>query len=67
MCLLPVKYCNAVTHVVLLRVSHAAHRLLASALPFLTSLEKQPITPRTLYVGATIMHCFKFLKVGHVS
>ncbi|KAF0308903.1 Ribonuclease P/MRP protein subunit POP5 [Amphibalanus amphitrite] len=57
-----VKYCNAVTRVALLRVSHAAHRLLASALPFMTSLEGQPITPRTLYMGATIMHCFRFLK-----
>ncbi|XP_037093535.1 ribonuclease P/MRP protein subunit POP5-like [Pollicipes pollicipes] len=57
-----VKYCNAVTRVVLLRVSHDAHRQLASALPFVTSLGGQPVTPRTIYVGATIMHCFRFLK-----
>jgi len=56
-----VKYCNPVTRVVLLRVSHAAHTLLASALPFVTSLGGQIVTPRTLYVGATIMHCYRFL------
>ncbi|XP_028566390.2 ribonuclease P/MRP protein subunit POP5 isoform X1 [Podarcis muralis] len=60
-----VKYLNAYTGVVLLCCRKDFYRLLGSSLPFISHLENKnqcyPCSFNTLYVGATIRRCQKFL------
>nr|CAG4644411.1 EOG090X0GYO [Lepidurus arcticus] len=59
------KYCNANTRITILRVRHGPHRILASTLPFITSINRKEVLLQTLYTGATMHHCFLFLKNYH--
>ncbi|XP_022609703.1 ribonuclease P/MRP protein subunit POP5 [Seriola dumerili] len=60
-----VKYLNAHTGIVFLRLPKRCYRLLWSALPFITSVEargqKIPCFLNCLHVGGTIRTCQKFL------
>ena len=56
-------YCNAHTHVAIIKCRHGPHRLVGSSLPFLTSLNKEKVVPKLLYTGATIKHCFKRIEI----
>lgn len=58
---LRVKYCNEDTNLVLIRAQHGSHKLVASALPLVTDIDKKDVVVNSLYVGATISHCFKFI------
>lgn len=57
------KYCNPYTKIVLIRVQHGAHRLVASVLPLIKSINNIPVQMTVLHVGATMMKCFKVIKV----
>ncbi|XP_068083214.1 ribonuclease P/MRP protein subunit POP5 [Anabrus simplex] len=58
-----VKYCNAWTRVALVRIRHGPHQIVASSLPFVTNLNKRTVMLNTLYVGATLCQCYKFLRI----
>nr|SVE73907.1 EOG090X0GYO [Daphnia atkinsoni] len=62
---LEVKYCNESTQIAIIRCRHGPHRLLASSLPFLSSIGKKKVQLQSMYTGATLVKCFKFLKKFH--
>lgn len=55
------KYCNEKTRIAIVRVRHGPHRLLGSTLPLVNIIEKKNVILTTLYTGATIRQCFRFL------
>lgn len=56
------KYCNPNTRTAILRCRLGPHKLVASALPFITQIDHKSVKVDTLYTGATIKQCLKFLK-----
>lgn len=52
-------YCNPQTHLALIQCRHGPHRLVASSLPFLTTIHNEKIVPKLVYTGATIKNCYK--------
>ncbi|CAG2057602.1 unnamed protein product [Timema podura] len=56
------KYCNEKTRVAFVRARHGPHRLLASCLPFVNRIENHQVMLRTLYTGATLRQCYKFIQ-----
>lgn len=57
------KYCNPYTKVALIRTRHGPHRFVASILPLITEIDKIKVRFNVLYVGATMVKCFKFIRV----
>ena len=55
-------YSNPETHLALIQCRHGPHRLVASSLPFLTSIGNEKLVPKLVYTGATIKNCFKVNK-----
>lgn len=55
------KYCNENTRIAVLRSRHGPHKFVSSALPFVTKIGKLDVRLRTLHVGATLKHSFKFI------
>lgn len=55
------KYCNEKTRIAIIRARHGPHKLVASSLPFIKAIENNPATVNSLYTGATIRQCLKFL------
>ena len=58
-----VKYYNENTRTAIIRCRHGPHRLLASSIPFLSNVGKRKMQLHGIYTGATMVKCFKFLKV----
>lgn len=58
---LNVKYCNEQTRLVVIRARHGPHRFVASSLPILDAIDTKRVIVNTLYVGATLKQCFKFV------
>ena len=56
------KYCNENTRIAILRSRHGPHKFVTSALPFITKIGKLDINLKTLHVGATMKHSFKFIQ-----
>ena len=54
-------YANPTTRLVIIRTRHGPHRLVASALPFVTKIRNDGVVGRLLYTGATIKHCHIFM------
>ncbi len=52
-------YCNASTGAAVIACRHGPHRLLASALPFVTRIREERVVPTLVYTGATVRHCYK--------
>nr|CAG4645215.1 EOG090X0GYO [Leptodora kindtii] len=59
---LNVKYCNQWTKVAIVRSRHGPHRLVGSALPFISFIDNKQVRVHSLYTGATLIKCFLFLK-----
>lgn len=57
-----IKYCNEYTRIAIIRSRHGPHRFIATTIPFINYLDKGNVVVRSLYVGATIKHCNKFIK-----
>ncbi|XP_014664043.1 PREDICTED: ribonuclease P/MRP protein subunit POP5-like [Priapulus caudatus] len=58
-----VKYLNPYTNTIFVRIRRGPHRFLATTLPFIKKIGKQDnIFLNTLYVGATVRNCHKFLR-----
>ncbi|XP_063620488.1 ribonuclease P/MRP protein subunit POP5 [Cydia splendana] len=56
------KYCNENTRIAILRSRHGPHIFVTSSIPFITKIGNLDVTLRTLHVGATLKHCFKFIQ-----
>ncbi|CAB0019489.1 unnamed protein product [Nesidiocoris tenuis] len=54
-----ISYCNESTRIAIIRARLGAHKLITSALPFLTRIGKERANIRMLYVGGTLRHCYK--------
>uniref|UniRef100_A0A182J4T4 Ribonuclease P/MRP protein subunit POP5 n=1 Tax=Anopheles atroparvus TaxID=41427 RepID=A0A182J4T4_ANOAO len=54
-------YFNAKTHLCIIQCSHGPHRFITSILPLLTTADTESARFRTLYVGATLRQCHKFI------
>ncbi|KAK9869392.1 hypothetical protein WA026_003148 [Henosepilachna vigintioctopunctata] len=55
------KYCNPQTRIAVIRARHGPHRLVASALPYIKNIDNVRVNVFSLYMGATIRHCYKFI------
>lgn len=55
------KYCNDQTRIAIIRIKHRPHRFVTSVLPLANVLGEHRLKLRTLYNGATIMQCNKFI------
>ncbi|KAH8379286.1 hypothetical protein KR009_004033, partial [Drosophila setifemur] len=56
-----VKYCNERTKIAIIRCLHRGQRFVSSILPLITLIGDVRAKFRTLYVGATIIQCNKFI------
>ncbi|KAM3963073.1 POP5 ribonuclease P/MRP subunit [Aphomia sociella] len=56
------KYCNEHTRIAIVRVRHGPHRFVISSLPYINKIGKIEVRLRTLHVGATLKHSFKFIQ-----
>ncbi|XP_068897029.1 ribonuclease P/MRP protein subunit POP5 [Tenebrio molitor] len=56
------KYCNEKTRIAVVRCRHGPHKFVASSLPCIKFIEQKSVHVNTLYLGATIKHCFKFIQ-----
>ncbi|KAK8390102.1 hypothetical protein O3P69_012972 [Scylla paramamosain] len=57
-----VKYINPETSLAFISTGRGPHRLVASALPFITEVGGRPATVRSLHRAASMRHGFIFLK-----
>lgn len=55
------KYCNPATKIGIIRCRRGPHELLASAIPYVRFVGQHRAFISTLYMGATMRHCFKFI------
>lgn len=55
------KYCNEKTRVAIIRIRHGPHKLVASALPCINMIDNKQVILNSLYTGATLRQCYKFL------
>ncbi|XP_053688369.1 uncharacterized protein LOC128737699 [Sabethes cyaneus] len=58
---LHVIYFNAKTRLCVIQARHGPHRFVTSILPLLTVADTEAVRYRTLYVGATLQQCQKFI------
>ncbi|XP_013196223.2 ribonuclease P/MRP protein subunit POP5 [Amyelois transitella] len=56
------KYCNENTRIAIIRVRHGPHHFVTSSLPFVSKIGKLDARLKTLHVGATLKHSFKFIQ-----
>ncbi|XP_034656627.1 uncharacterized protein LOC117893946 [Drosophila subobscura] len=56
-----VKYCNERTKIAVIRCVHRGQRFVSSMLPLITLIGDVRAKFRTLYIGATIIQCNKFI------
>lgn len=60
------KYCNAHTKIALIKVRHGPHMFLLNAVPKINDLGGKLVTVKIIYIGATMKHCFIFIKVKNL-
>lgn len=58
---LHVIYFNEKTRLCIIQTRHGPHRFVTSILPLLTVADTETVRYRTLYVGATLQQCHKFI------
>ncbi|XP_058791633.1 uncharacterized protein LOC131664500 [Phymastichus coffea] len=56
------KYCNSYTKIGLIKIRHGPHMFLLNAIPKINDLGGKLVTVKILYVGATMKHCFLFIR-----
>lgn len=57
------KYCNSCTKIAIVRVRHGPHKFLLRAIPLINDIDNKLVKTTILYVGATMKHCFLFIRV----
>jgi len=58
------KYCNSQTKIALVRIRHGPHKLVLQAIPLINDVGGRFVKMNILYMGATMKHCFLFIRVG---
>ncbi|KAK2583528.1 hypothetical protein KPH14_009484 [Odynerus spinipes] len=56
------KYCNAQTRIALIKARHGPHKFLLNSISSINDVGGRLVTINILYVGATMKHCFLFLR-----
>ncbi|KAJ8681216.1 hypothetical protein QAD02_017003 [Eretmocerus hayati] len=56
------KYCNAHTKIALIKCRHGPHTFILNAIPNINDLGGKSVSLKIIYVGATMKHCFIFIK-----
>ncbi|XP_034192767.1 POP5 ribonuclease P/MRP subunit [Osmia lignaria lignaria] len=56
------KYCNARTKIALVKTRHGPHKFLLKSIPVINDIAGRLVSIKILYVGATLRHCFLFIK-----
>lgn len=57
-------YCNEHTKIALIRGRHGPHQFLMKAIPAINDIAGKFVSVEILYVGATMKHCFIFIRVS---
>lgn len=57
------KYCNTHTKIALVKARHGPHKFLLRAIPLMNDVGGRHVKINILYIGATIKHCFLFIRV----
>ncbi|XP_025409959.1 ribonuclease P/MRP protein subunit POP5 [Sipha flava] len=58
-----VRYCNPATKIIIFKTRHGPHIFLSSVLPFIIKLQEKQIQLSTIYTGASMFQCFKFIQI----
>lgn len=61
--LISVRYCNLSTQIIIFKTRHGPHKFLLSAITFINKLKEEHIQLSTLYTGASVFQCHKFIQV----
>ncbi|KAL6255979.1 hypothetical protein P5V15_013215 [Pogonomyrmex californicus] len=56
------KYCNAQTKIAIMRTRHGPHKFVLHAIPLINDVGFRRVKTKILYVGATLKHCFLFIR-----
>lgn len=56
------KYLNEHTRVAVIRIRRGPHKFVSSIIPLIKYIDGKRVIVNTLYLGATIKHCFFFVK-----
>lgn len=56
------KYCNPQTKIALVRIRHGPHKFVLRAIPLINDVGGRFVKMNILYVGATMKHCFLFIR-----
>ncbi|CAK9822603.1 Ribonuclease P/MRP protein subunit POP5 [Anthophora retusa] len=56
------KYCNVHTRIALVKTRHGPHNFLLKAIPVINDIAGRLVSVKIIYVGATLKHCFSFIK-----
>ncbi|KZC06309.1 PREDICTED: ribonuclease P/MRP protein subunit POP5 [Dufourea novaeangliae] len=56
------KYCNIHTKIALVKTRHGPHKFLLESIPLINDIAGRLVSVKILYVGATLKHCFLFIK-----
>ncbi|KAG5881936.1 hypothetical protein JTB14_034294 [Gonioctena quinquepunctata] len=56
------KYVNEHSRTAVIRTRHGPHKFVSSSIPFIKQVAEKKVVINILYIGATIKHCFLFLK-----
>ncbi|XP_008185500.1 ribonuclease P/MRP protein subunit POP5 isoform X2 [Acyrthosiphon pisum] len=57
-----VRYCNPTTRIIIFKTRHGPHQFLSSVIPFINKLQEKQIQLSTLYTGASMFQCYKFIQ-----
>lgn len=61
--IISVRYCNSTTKIIIFKTRHGPHKFLSSAIPFINELQQKKIQLSTIYTGASLFQCYKFIQV----
>lgn len=56
------KYCNVQTKIAIVRLRHGPHKFALHAISLINKVGKRSVNTKILYVGATLKHCFLFIR-----
>ncbi|KAH0952302.1 hypothetical protein HN011_005341 [Eciton burchellii] len=56
------KYCNVHTRIAVIRTRHGPHKFLLRAIASVNDVAGRLVKTNILYVGATMKHCFLFIR-----
>ncbi|XP_034937968.1 uncharacterized protein Pop5 [Chelonus insularis] len=56
------KYCNTHTKIALIKSRHGPHKFLINAFPKINDIDGKYVAVKILYIGASLKHCFSFVK-----